>query len=708
MLQTSGENISPAISRPQGMVGRSLSANASAPAWKTIFRIGSQSSKKSLGNITALTVDTSFQSDESSANLTPGPNQSLTPHSIPSLDQRFSYNSSNTQSSDSNNRMPAKSHQDAPNAASYLGEPSDVQHANGKEESRSRSKSKSDKQRILGRTKPPLTADPSQISFSPSAQPTSSRSGPLSPKAFGANASRFIRRVASAPNAKGLFHLSPKSPTATSTKNGLLSPGDIPPIPHTAYEYGTSQETNSLETVSSASSSRGRTTRPQPQRAYSTTSVDPQKAKDRIANAHLPMEGPGKVAFRRTYSSHSIKVRSVEVSPSSFQKIKMLGRGDVGKVYLVREKKTCKLFAMKVLSKREMIERNKIKRALTEQEILATANHPFIVTLYHSFQSDQYLYFCMEYCMGGEFFRALQSRPGKCLPEDASRFYAAEVTAALEYLHLMGFIYRDLKPENILLHQSGHIMLSDFDLAKQSSEPGGRPATIHQQESGIPLIDTRSCTADFRTNSFVGTEEYIAPEVIESSGHTSAVDWWTLGILIYEMIYATTPFKGQHRKDTFNNILHLPVWFRDSPKVSSSCKDVVIRLLDKRESTRLGSKSGASEVKQHKWFAKINWGLLRNTKPPIIPVVSNGLDAVNFRQMNESSSLHLEKEKPSHSPQHSPRPPSHIPQAVQSQYAVKGGIPGTPGADDGLEPPPQDVDLFGAFSSITLHYDGES
>ena len=95
-----------------------------------------------------------------------------------------------------------------------------------------------------------------------------------------------------------------------------------------------------------------------------------------------------------------------------------------------------------------MIERKKIKRALTEQEILATANHPFIVTLYHSFQSEQYLYFCMEYCMGGEFFRALQSRPGKCLPEEAARFYAAEVTAALEYLHLMGFIYRDLKPES--------------------------------------------------------------------------------------------------------------------------------------------------------------------------------------------------------------------------------------------------------------------
>ncbi|KAG5220882.1 Pkinase-domain-containing protein [Salix suchowensis] len=392
-------------------------------------------------------------------------------------------------------------------------------------------------------------------------------------------------------------------------------------------------------------------------------------------------DGPGKVAFRRTYSSNSIKVGQVEVGPSSFSKLKLLGKGDVGRVYLVKEKKTSKLFAMKgERYHQEMIERKKIKRALTEQEILATANHPFIVTLYHSFQSDGYLYFCMEYCMGGEFFRALQSRPGKCLPEDGSRFYAAEVVAALEYLHLMGFIYRDLKPErerqsmwtdlylDILLHQSGHIMLSDFDLAKQSNEPGGMPALIHSDANGVgmkywlvgwlsdhrhmlkvPLIDTMSCTANFRTNSFVGTEEYIAPEVINAQGHTAAVDWWTLGILIYEMIYATTPFKGQERNDTFANIRLLPVHFRDSRRYqvcgkhaartlqpctfaantriicfcgalrwnSSACKDCVTRLLDKNEKTRLGSKSGASEVKQHKWFSKINWGLLRNTQPPV-------------------------------------------------------------------------------------------
>lgn len=168
-----------------------------------------------------------------------------------------------------------------------------------------------------------------------------------------------------------------------------------------------------------------------------------------------------KKSFRRTYSSNAIRSRAVEVGPGSFDKLKLLGKGDVGKVYLVREKKTSRLYAMKVLSKSEMIKRNKIKRALAEQEILATSNHPFIVTLHHSFQSDDNLYLCMEYCMGGEFFRALQSRPGKCLKEEDAKFYAAEVTAALEYLHLMGFIYRDLKPESKIVTYKGCNCLRD-------------------------------------------------------------------------------------------------------------------------------------------------------------------------------------------------------------------------------------------------------
>lgn len=326
----------------------------------------------------------------------------------------------------------------------------------------------------------------------------------------------------------------------------------------------------------------------------------------------------------RNYSSNSIRVTDIQVGPQSFEKLKLLGKGDVGKVYLVREKVNKRLYAMKILNKKEMIERKKIKRVLAEQEILATANHPFIVSLYHSFQSEDHLYLCMEYCMGGEFFRALQTRRMKCISENDAKFYAAEVTAALEYLHLMGFIYRDLKPENILLHQSGHIMLSDFDLSKQSKN-AANPEFISSTKSStsLPQLDTNACINGFRTNSFVGTEEYIAPEVIWGKGHTSAVDWWTLGIFIYEMLFGITPFKGSTRNQTFSNILKNEIQFPDYNQISSNCKSLIRKLLIKDEAKRLGSHSGASEIKSHPFFKNTQWALLRNQKPPMIPVINH-------------------------------------------------------------------------------------
>lgn len=317
----------------------------------------------------------------------------------------------------------------------------------------------------------------------------------------------------------------------------------------------------------------------------------------------------------RMYLTAATKVVDAQVDSHCFEKIRLLGKGDVGKVYLVREKALSKLYAMKVLSKKEMIERNKIKRALAEQEILATLNHPFIVTLYHSFQLEDLLYLCMEYCMGGEFFRALQTLQTKLICEADARFYAAEVTAALEYLHLMGFIYRDLKPENILLHQLGHIMLLDFDLSKQLGS---------HKNPGIVggHMDTKACIDGFRTNSFVGTEEYIAPEVIRGKGHTVAVDWWTLGIFIYEMLFGTTPFKGLDRKRTFANILKRDVKFLDTQAISLLGKSLIKKLLIKDELKRLGLKLGALEVKNHPFFKTTQWALLRNQKPPMLPVLT--------------------------------------------------------------------------------------
>ncbi|KAJ2963583.1 hypothetical protein NQZ79_g1344 [Umbelopsis isabellina] len=462
------------------------------------------------------------------------------------------------------------------------------------------------------------------------------------------NDPKAIRRVASAPNAKMLLTSRKHKDQFTNTK--LAQEYTLPTSPYT-------QKNPASVSVPS----------------FNGSTITQKRMKP----------------VRRTYSTASIKVKNVQVGPSSFNKVRMLGKGDVGKVYLVRQKTTEKLYAMKVLSKKEMIKRNKIKRALAEQEILASSNHPFIVTLYHSFQSQDYLYFVMEYCMGGEFFRALQLRPGKCLNEEGARFYAAEVVAALEYLHLMGFIYRDLKPENILLHQSGHIMLTDFDLSK-GSHPPGRPCVVKSSYPNMPpAIDTRNCVTNLRTNSFVGTEEYIAPEVIKGCGHTSAVDWWTLGILIYEMMYGTTPFKGTNRNETFSKILKLEVEFPAPPppyhhqSITSPCRTLVKKLLHKDEHKRLGCRAGASDVKQQGWFKPINWALLRHCEPPIIPNINqpNGIDAINFRKMQESLSFDLEKDS-----------------AIKATQLVTA-------SEDGAT---NDKNPFERFNSVTLYHEGDS
>lgn len=346
-------------------------------------------------------------------------------------------------------------------------------------------------------------------------------------------------------------------------------------------------------------------------KAPSSAKVSPQASSD--------YEEP-KRSLRLRKKSFSNKFHDIKVEPSSFEKVRILGQGDVGKVYLVREKSSNKLYALKIFCKAEMIKRKKIKRILAEQEILASSNHPFIVTLYHSFQSEDYLYLCMEYCMGGEFFRALQTRRTKCISEDDARFYASEVIAALEYLHLMGFIYRDLKPENILLHKSGHIMLSDFDLSIQAKDAKNPVAKGTAQST---IVDTKICSDGFRTNSFVGTEEYIAPEVIRGNGHTAAVDWWTLGILTFEMLFGHTPFKGSNTNETFCNILKNEVSFPNNNDIGRSCKDLIKKLLIKNELKRLGSKTGAADIKRHPFFKKVQWSFLRNQEPPLIPVLTD-------------------------------------------------------------------------------------
>jgi len=207
------------------------------------------------------------------------------------------------------------------------------------------------------------------------------------------------------------------------------------------------------------------------------------------------------------------------------------------------------------------------------------------------------------------------------------RFYAAEVLLALEYLHAMGFVYRDLKPENILLHASGHIRLTDFDLSKASVTPVN--AHVVQSMMGGPTMVAEPTLV---TNSFVGTEEYLAPEVIVGKGYGASVDWWTFGILMYEMLYGVTPFRGKSQPDTFHRIEKTQVKFPDHARapVSKECKSLIKKLLTHDPKKRLGYEQGAAEIKAHPFFKDVNLQLILNSKPPIVPELAGPNDFKYF------------------------------------------------------------------------------
>nr|AML77938.1 putative LOV domain-containing protein [Tropaeolum peregrinum] len=311
-----------------------------------------------------------------------------------------------------------------------------------------------------------------------------------------------------------------------------------------------------------------------------------------------------------------------QIGLKHFTPVKPLGSGDTGSVHLVELCGTGQHFAMKAMDKGVMLKRNKVHRACAEREILDMLDHPFLPALYASFQTQTHICLITDYFPGGELFLLLDRQPKKVLREDAVRFYAAEVVIALEYLHCQGIIYRDLKPENVLLQGNGHVSLTDFDLSCLTS---CKPQLL------LPMVDAKKkqktrenpifMAEPMRaSNSFVGTEEYIAPEIITAAGHSSAVDWWALGILLYEMLFGYTPFRGKTRQKTFANVLQKDLKFPRSKPVSLQAKQLMYRLLHRDPKSRLGSREGANEIKRHPFFKGINWALVRCTNPPELEV----------------------------------------------------------------------------------------
>ncbi|KAJ6671640.1 FLIPPASE KINASE 1-RELATED [Salix viminalis] len=368
-----------------------------------------------------------------------------------------------------------------------------------------------------------------------------------------------------------------------------------------------------------------------------------------------------------SFSSKSTSKHSLSLSDLRFSL--RLGSGDIGSVYLAELKTKpnemdSKFFAAKVMDKKELLSRNKEGRARTEREILETLDHPFLPTLYACIDSQRWLCLLTEFCPGGDLHVLRQRQPLKRFEETAVRFYASEVIVALEYLHMMGIVYRDLKPENVLVRSDGHIMLTDFDLSLKCDDSTSTPQIISDKKYAAtapkndylfdhPSYTSSSCIlpncivpavscfhprrkrkkkmgnrggpefvaepVDVRSMSFVGTHEYLAPEIVSGEGHGSPVDWWTLGIFMFELFYGVTPFRGVDHELTLANVVARALEFPKEPAVPATAKDLISQLLVKDPARRMGSTMGASTVKHHPFFQGVNWALLRCTRPPYVP-----------------------------------------------------------------------------------------
>ena len=270
-----------------------------------------------------------------------------------------------------------------------------------------------------------------------------------------------------------------------------------------------------------------------------------------------------------------------------FDLLKVVGRGSFGKVMQVLKKDTNRIYALKTIRKAHIISRSEVAHTLAERSVLAQINNPFITPLKFCFQSPDKLYFVLAFVNGGELFHHLQKE--QRFDINRARFYTAELLCALECLHGFKVIYRDLKPENILLDYTGHIALCDFGLCK---------------------LDMKD---EDRTNTFCGTPEYLAPELLLGHGYTKTVDWWTLGVLLYEMLTGLPPFYDENTNEMYRKILQEPLHFPGPEIVPAAAKDLLTRLLDRNPERRLGA-NGSAEIKAHHFFANIDWRKLLQRK----------------------------------------------------------------------------------------------
>ena len=309
----------------------------------------------------------------------------------------------------------------------------------------------------------------------------------------------------------------------------------------------------------------------------------------------------------------------IKLKVTDFQKLKLLGKGSFGEVYLVKFKKNNKIYAMKILDKNDIIEKHQEEHTKIERDLLTRINCPFIVNIKFAFQDKDNLYIITDFMQGGELFFHLHKE--KRFKDEKAKFYIIEIILAIEYLHKNKMLYRDLKPENVLIDTNGHIKLTDFGLSKIIQKPKEKAYTI------------------------CGTPQYLAPEVLSDKGYDCTVDWWSLGCVLYELLIGRSPFRillgDSLNEDFYKKKILIPDY------VSDEAQDLITKLLIINPLKRLGyGEDGAYKIKQHPYFKGINWDDAWNLKlkPPFIPNLSNETDLKYFDNMITDEKLNSDSD----------------------------------------------------------------
>lgn len=342
-----------------------------------------------------------------------------------------------------------------------------------------------------------------------------------------------------------------------------------------------------------------------------------------------------------------MRKRRQKVTVFDFEPIKIIGKGAFGEVRVVRHKASGEVYAMKKLNKTEMLYKNQVQHVKAERNVLATVENPWIVELKYSFQDDKNLYLVMEYLGGGDLMTLLIRK--NILSEAEAKFYIAECILAIESIHKMNYIHRDIKPDNILIDNKGHIKISDFGLSKMAEITPNNEVLDKLEEDARhrQKIEQRS---EFRRNrklaySTVGTPDYIAPEVFSRTGYSEIVDWWSIGVILYEMLVGYPPFYAEKPADICHKILSWQKYFvipKDA-RLSPQATDLIRRLVCEAP-IRLGG-GGAIEIKSHPFFNGIDWKNLRNIVAPFMPQLSSDVDTSNFDQFEETEPFYPPQSK---------------------------------------------------------------